>query len=162
VSATITARSQLPIQPYRLWIPPEVASMFSLMDVRVGSLVLSPAVWLGGIDARQFSSGSGADLGARVVLPGMDVTLAVQHNGRHDIPCSFTASWAALVLPYDQAMRLAGRFSCGDQAHRAAPDDLERSEQLGSAIQDVRGLRVTPRVESPAPAGFGWDPFGDY
>lgn len=142
---SVVVQSRLPLQPYRLWVDPEVAGGFLILDVLVRNLSVLPA--RGAVPAAKFSVGQGDRLDGFVVLPDEHVTLFVKYEGPLECGALFRAAWAAVVLPLDvaRAVREAGLGT--------DPGPGLGLEDPGSRIQHV------PVLARQSPPGFGWDPY---
>jgi hypothetical protein len=146
-TCSITAQSVLPVRPYRLWVDPQVAGSFLILDVLVGNRSILAS--RGAISAAKFSVGQGDRLDGDVVLPDEYVTLVVEHVGPEECGGPFRAAWAAVVLPLDVAR--AARRAGADPGL----DPRLGVEDAGSRIQRVL---VSDRSSS---RDVGWDPYPD-
>jgi hypothetical protein len=166
VSAMITSRPQRnAIAPRDLWIPPEIARHFAIVDVAIGNRSQFSQAH-GGVPASKFSHGAGAPFSCDTIQTAMDFTMTVTNTS--DESRAFVAVWGCDVAPPPSVLtdrdveRIADavaqkmRPANGGVLEKMSRDHFDKTMQLGTIEQgkpDIPGAGTRSPV---APFSDAW------
>lgn len=167
-TVTVLARPQVPfLEPYKLFIPREIADCFLIQEVRVGNRSMFPAAQ--SILAEQFSHGDGHLFKCEPIHIGQDFSMDVTNisGGMR----TFRASWAC-YLPHESKLpAFEKQESVLDRLRRVTDETIARGRESIQRAKDIVEEIVYPGRQAAKPPrqlpkpkdppNFGWDPHGD-
>lgn len=160
-SAYACARPQCTvIKPFKCFIHPSIAGLFTIGDIRVGNRSMFPAGQR--MDASQFAIGDGHEMEVEPIMVSQDFIMSITNVGGY--PSHFRANWAC-YLP-TEVKNFVGRNKRYELTEgellSGFEDTTEREQFTPSAVKNAPEAKARETIAKREHPGFGWDPgYGD-